>query len=119
MLHKILSVHEFICKVCEIVHFREHCRTFELLLKTICNIRSAKSAMDWYNTCNFCWIKSDPYQTLSSILQNNSVTFRSYFCSYKKHKGVSMNCHFSKLCRHLEIKHQSSAPGRVNNKSDI
>ena len=43
VLHKILTVHEFICKVCEIVHY-----AYELLLKTICNIRSAKSAMDLY-----------------------------------------------------------------------
>ena len=48
MLHKILRVHEFICKVCEIVHFRENCNAYELLLKTILYIRSAKSAMDLY-----------------------------------------------------------------------
>ena len=30
------------------LHFLEHCNAYELLLKTICNIRSAISAMHLY-----------------------------------------------------------------------
>ena len=30
------------------VHFREYCNAYELLLKTICNIWSANSAMNLY-----------------------------------------------------------------------
>ena len=30
------------------VHFRDYCNLFELLLKTICNIRMALSAMNFY-----------------------------------------------------------------------
>ena len=50
MLHKILRVHEFICKVCEVCTFVSTAMhtTYGLLLKTICNIRSANSTMDLY-----------------------------------------------------------------------
>ena len=30
------------------VYFREYCNAYELLIMTICNIRSASSAMDLY-----------------------------------------------------------------------
>ena len=45
MLDKILSVHGFICKVCEVCTFVSNVTA---LLKTICNIRCANSAMDLY-----------------------------------------------------------------------